>query len=430
MQQDPPQTLGVYQPIVVEGSITDKKGRTGGTPSLLPPQQLYAQRRAARSFRRLFLLLPPFFLLLGLALGGCYTLWFSTATIHLLPVSASRDTLITITAALRPAGPAQTRLDLLTSTRTAPSIAVQPSGRKYFPAARAGGTLYWYNQEPYAQTIKAGTALTSSTGVVVVTAATVVIGAGALPTSGVAKGPAYAVQVGARGNIPAGSIDLLCGSCGPGISVNNNPAPFSGGRDAVTLAVLDQQDIDQAAASQRTLLVGQALRSLLGQVPPAETTVAAPSCSERLHADHQPGELLALGTVVSLSLSETCSVSAYDPGDALARALALFLAPVAGRFPSDQFTARISAIPQKRTLLSAGGVALPFRVHGHWVYRISSREQRDMQRQIAGQPREQALRLLSHSPGVGQASIDQAVPWFPLPSDPQRIAIVPLASGG
>lgn len=427
MERYPSQAVGRYNPIIVEGS-SGGSVLTDDEQSPLPPQQLYARRRATRSFRRLLLLLPPLFLLLGLSLGGSYSLWWSSATIHLRPVSATQEASITITAALRPTGPAQSQLHLLTSAQSAPTISVQPTGRVHLPATLAGGTLYWYNQEPYQQTVAAGTVLTSSTGIQVVTAAPVVIGAGALPSSGVAKGRAYARQVGASGNIAAGSIDFLCSSCGPGISVNNNADPFTGGRDAATLAALSQGDIDQATALLKSRLAVQALQSLLRMVPRSDKSVAASSCTLRIHANHQPGEQLALGTAVTLSLTESCSVSVYDPGDAQARAIALFLARVGGRFPASQFSSLISAQPQKPTVLGSAAVALPFRVSGRWVYRISPQEQRALQQRIAGQSQQQALQILTHSPGVQQAFIDQPVPWFPLPNDPRRIAIVSLTS--
>jgi len=424
MEQYPGQPIGIRGPIVVEGSRSDEV-LTDGKQHPLPPQKLYVRRRASRRRRRLFLLLPPLCLLLGLALGACYGLWLSTATIRLRPLSATQDALISVTAALRPAGPTQSQLHLLSSTQASPPVSVQPSGRVQRPAIRATGTLTWANQEPYQQTIPAGTTITSATGIQVVTAAPVVIGAAVLPYSGVAYGPASTQQAGAGGNLPAGSIDLLCGACGSGITVKN-AAPFAGGQDAATLAILEQGDIDQATAPLKTPLAGQALQSLRGQVPHSDKPVAAPSCTPRLRADHQAGEQLALGTRVTLSLIETCSVTVYDPGDAQSKAIALFLAHVAGRYPASRYSASISASPQRLSVLGAGGVALPFRIHGHWVYRIGPAEQHALQRQLAGQPSQQALQILARSPGVVQAFIEQPIPWFPLPTDPRRISIVPL----
>lgn len=427
MDSYPPQSLEIYNPIIVEGS-SGGSVLTGDDQNPLPPQQLYARRRATRSFVRLLWILPPLFLLLGLSLGGSYALLWSTATIQLRPVSAARQDSITITAALRPQGPAQSQLHLLTTTQSSPTISVQPTGRVQLPATLAGGTLSWLNQEPYQQTVAAGTVLTSSTGIQVVTAAPVVVGPSALPSSGAATGVAYARQAGASGNIPAGSIDFLCGSCGPGISVDNNASAFTGGRDATTLAVLSQGDIDQATAPLSRQSAGLAQEELLRLVPRGDKAVAVPNCSPHIHANHQPGEQLALGTVVTISLTETCSLRVYDPSDAQARAVALFLAKVGGRFPNSQFSSFITALPQKPTALASAGVALPFRVSGRWVYRITLLEQRAMQRMIAGQTRQQALQLLAHAPGVQAAFIDQPLPLFPLPGDPRRITIVQLAA--
>jgi hypothetical protein len=427
MDPYPHQSIGRYNPIIVEGS-SGGSVLTGGDQNPLPPQQLYARHRATRIFLRLLWILPSLCLLLGLALGGCYALWWSTATIHLRPVSATREDSLTIMAVLRPQDPTQSQLHLLTATRSSPTISVQPTGRVHLPATLAGGTLSWLNQEPYQQTVAAGTVLTSSTGVQIVTAAPVVIGPSALPSSGAATGMAYAKQAGANGNIPAGSVDFLCGSCGPGISVNNNASPFTGGRDATTLAVLSQGDIDQATAPLSSQLTDQARAELLRLVPHGDKSVAAPSCSPHIHANHQPGEQLALGTAVALSLTETCSLRVYDPSDAQARAVALFLARVGGHFPSSQFSSFITVLPQKPTGLSSAGVALPFRVSGRWEYRITRQELRAMQRMIAGQTRQQALQLLAHAPGVQAAFIDQPLPLFPLPGDPRRISVVQLAS--
>jgi hypothetical protein len=426
MEQYPGQAVQTHRRIVIEGTSSDKV-LTDGKQSPLLPQQLYGRRRSARRLRRMFLLLPPLCLLLGLALGGAYALWWSTATIHLRPMSATQDALITVTAVLRRAGPNQSQLHLLTSSQTSPTVSVQPSGRTQRAATRATGMLTWNNQEPYQQTIPAGTILTSAAGVQVVTDGPVVIGAGAPPYSGVAYGSASANGAGAGGNIPAGAIDLLCGACGPGITVKNAD-PFSGGQDAATLAILEQGDIDQATAPLKTRLSGLVLQALQAMVPPTEKTVSAPSCAPRLHVDHQPGDRLALGTAVPVSLTETCSETVYDPGDAQSKAISQFLANVAGRYPASQFSASIAATPRQLSVLEAGWVVLPFLVHGHWVYRISPEEQRALLRQIAGQPQQQALQILTRSPGVRQASIEQPIPWFSLPTDPRRIAIVPLSS--
>jgi hypothetical protein len=107
------------------------------------------------------------------------------------------------------------------------SQTVPTTGRTHQNATQATGYVTFYNALTQPQTIDAGTLLTGSDGIQIVTDQIAYIPAAQLPTDGQATVTAHAVNTGSDGNISAGDINGTC--CREYILVKNNQ-PFSGGQ--------------------------------------------------------------------------------------------------------------------------------------------------------------------------------------------------------
>src|SRR5205085_6874223 len=126
-------------------------------------------------------------------LGGTLLalLTYPTVTIAIVPVT--KQSALTTPLAL----PTRTLAPVtLTRSLTAPA-----TGRGHQDARPAAGVLTLYNGSFSAQTIAAGTVLTGSDGVKVVTDATVMLAPNTPPVDGKASVAAHALQAGSVGNI-------------------------------------------------------------------------------------------------------------------------------------------------------------------------------------------------------------------------------------
>jgi hypothetical protein len=163
-----------------------------------------------------------------------------TAIVTIIPAVRT----IQITTTLQVPGRAVATVTL-TKARSVPT-----TGIGHQEAQAAHGTLTLYNAAPYAQTIPAGTLLTGTDGVQIVTEQEVTIPAGDLATNGQATVMAQALQTGPAGNIKANDLYGLC--CRANVFVSN--AAFHGGQNARTFPQVTAGDLANASATLTTSL--------------------------------------------------------------------------------------------------------------------------------------------------------------------------------
>lgn len=129
-------------------------------------------------------------------------------------------------------------------TATAPIIA---TGIKTYPAIPAHGTITIYNGSILAQEIPQGMILTSRNGIEIITDTSVYVPAGNPPNFGIATVQAHAALAGVQGNIAAWAINQ---SFGVALYIRNLSA-FHGGKDAYSVQVVTEKDIQIATNTAR-----------------------------------------------------------------------------------------------------------------------------------------------------------------------------------
>ncbi len=186
----------------------------------------------------------------------------------------------------------------LTSTQTQ-SQTVDATGQQTTPATQATGTLTYCSQDGFDTTVNKGTTLSNKEDTVqVVLDATITANANDCGT-----GPAHVVQAGSVGNIPAGDMSQSIGRT----SSITNDQPFTGGTDATTTTVVQQRDIDDAAASLKTSTQQSASTDIQNQLNPDEHLVGNPQCSSNVSSDHNAGDQ---APNVTVTVQTTCTATA------------------------------------------------------------------------------------------------------------------------
>ncbi len=378
-------------------------------------------------------------ILLGVALGivlatnpsslGPMIAWLPgitpTASVTLTPAQQSLHTSVPITAVT--GTPDSTREQVSarllsvksrTFTQTVPA-----TGHGHTGAQQAQGTLTFYNAAPYAQTVAAGTVLTGADGVALVTDQAAYLPAANLPDVGMATVPAQAVQVGPRGNIAPLDLNGLC--CVAGVSVKNTDA-FMGGQNARDYPVVARQDVEAVAGPQSTTLTQQAQTSLQGQIRPNEQLASPAQCHPTLHTDYLIG---SEATRVTITLTVTCQAEVYDEQavqQLASTALGERARSTLGAGYSVQGTIKTNVAQVATTEAAHGTLSLLVGAQGTWGYQFSNAEINQLSRQIAGLPRQQALRLLKHNPHIQAVSITETWNATSIPSDPAHIQMMVL----
>src|SRR6266567_2964732 len=177
-------------------------------------------------------------------------------------------TLAVVTTGIGGSSGEQTILGRALPTMTLSQATTVPtSGTGHQDATSAHGLLTFYNGLPVEQTISAGTLLTSSTGVQVVTEEDALIPAASLPVSGHITVSAHTLIVGPEGNLPASAVSMPC--CRENVYVQNSSA-FSGGQLARTFQSVTKHDVAAATALLTTSLQQSVQAAMQPQVHPSE----------------------------------------------------------------------------------------------------------------------------------------------------------------
>ncbi|GHO55306.1 hypothetical protein [Ktedonobacter robiniae] len=310
--------------------------------------------------------------------------WTTTTTVTLVPVARTIETRLTATI-----GGDTDKTHSQIPGRVLPTVtmsqarAVATTGKAHQDAQAAHGYITFYNSATYAQTIPAGTLVTSAHGVQVITDQDVTIGAASYPTFGQASVSAHATQAGPVGNMKAGAIYGPC--CRVNISAVNGA--FSGGQEARDYQTATQHDIATAGASLKASLDQSITAALQTQVQSTETLVTPLHCQPKTSADRQPGEEAAS---VNVTLDETCIGMVYQT-QVLQTLITQVLTTQAKQQLGAGYTSsgdiHITTTTQGTTTIQATGTSI-------WVYQFSQAEQESMKSSIAGKSQAQAKNLL------------------------------------
>src|SRR6266849_4923934 len=370
-------------------------------------------------------------LLVLLLLAGVGMLWDSgplapllfrpTALVTIVPTRLDSQATLLIAAVTGTPATAKHEVAARFVSTTSPVLVAsgQASGVAHVPATVAYGTLTFYNDAPYPQTIAAGTVLTGADGVQVVTDALASIPAG--NPLGAITVSAHAALAGARGNIDALDINALC--CVAGVAVKNT-AGFSGGQDAQTYTTVRQADIDGLARPLIDTLTQDAQTGVRLQLHPQEWMVTLPTCSNAVNTDHPAG---SRATQVTVTVQVACRTEVYDQQTALQLAATSLKQETSATLGSNyaligQVTTTLVGVSVADTKL--GTLALSIGAGGVWVYQWSSAHLEALARRIAGTQKQEALVLLLREAGIQTASIHlSGGEGTTLPADPRQILI-------
>lgn len=281
------------------------------------------------------------------------------------------------------------------------SQTAQTTGYGHQPAAKATGTITFYNGQFQTVFIAAGTILTDANGQAIVTDQDAAIPAGNPPSYGQVAVSAHAVNPGARGNIPAYDINLAC--CTASVFAKNTEA-FTGGQNERDFPTVRQEDIYKVSTPLKKSLAQSITGAFQGQLKPGELVFIIP-CTPVVSSDHRPGDEAA---TVKVTVSQTCSAIAYN-SQTLEEKGAAFLAAQAlqktGAGYSLFGTVHVSVTQASVTSTPHPLVFLSFQATGAWIYGLSQTEEQHIKELIAGKTSEEALQQLASLPGVERITI-------------------------
>lgn len=343
-----------------------------------------------------------------------------TATVTIVPVTKQISTTSVISVVTEQANDKQVQLAgrALSSVSMSQARTVPTTGKGHQDAASARGTVTFYNAAPYVQTIPAGTLLTGTDGVEVVTDQDARIPAVVYPTLGQTMVTAHAVIGGPAGNIAAGDIYGPC--CRLNVSAVNTP--FTGGEQAQDYQMVTPQDIDPVV-SRLTMSLNQSIQAAFQtQVHADETLITPFSCQQSVAPDHHPGDEAAQ---ITITVSETCTGMAYRT-QAYQNLTAQIASQEAKKQLGDGYrlTGEVQSSITQVTPKDHRTLDLQVKIAGTWVYQFSQKQQEHTKALLAGKNKAQATATLLHIPGVQSASLAIKDNGTVLPTDSTDIHLV------
>ncbi len=367
-------------------------------------------------------------LLTGIAFQMLLLFLTPTPSITLVPVVRNLSTTATLMAVSGiPTGahiPGRLLPPLtLTQTTTAPA-----TGKGHQDAEAAMGTITFYNGLFTSQTIAAGTTLTGSDGVQVITNQLAMIPAVLAttpPTYGQVTVSAHALVPGPQGNIPVRDINQAC--CLPSVLAQNTAA-FHGGQHKRDYTVITREDIDHRVASLTTTLILSAHAAFTAQLTTHEA-LATPPCTRTVTADPQAG---AEAATVTVTVSEQCTAIAYDAVALRKQATQVLICELVQRGGTHYHlvgTVQVS-VQHARIIDQKHEVArLTVNIEGMWIYQFNQHELQRIKQLIASKTPSQAVRILLSLPGIQRATIEGIGENRSLPKDSSRIQVRILYGG-
>ena len=293
------------------------------------------------------------------------------------------------------------------------SQTVPTTGRTHQNATQATGYITFYNGFTQPQTIDAGTLLTGSDSIQIVTDQTTYVPAGTYSGNGEATVSARAVNTGSEGNINAGNISGTC--CREYILVKNNQ-PFTGGqneRDYQSVAKSDIQHVINNLNQQFQQTLQGKTTSLVSS---DETLITPIPCTSTMQSDHAVG---AEAMQVSVTLHETCTPVSYNTQDFQSQAEST-LSHVATQKLGTGYSllGNVEASIEK-TMLKNTSLLFTVVSSGMWVYQFNTHQLATL---IKGKCQQDALALLQKQNGITHISMQvSGTKHDTLPADPAQI---------
>ncbi len=367
----------------------------------------------------------PYWLLIPLALMLCLSflgvslllpLFSPSATVTIIPVERS----ITTLAAIQVQGRQLPPLTLMQSA------SVAATGKRHQDATRAEGTITLYNGLLSRQTIVAGTMLTGSDGVQIVTDQAAVIPAANPPIEGQVTIPAHAVLAGTQGNIQAFDINTAC--CATSVVAKNTQA-FTGGADTREYIVVTRADINTAVTSLLITLSQSEDAALQAQLHSGEALIT-PTCTPHVVSDHKIGDK---AKEVAATVSEICSGIAYAAHEVDANATQMIPTDATRNLGAHYALVgniQVAIVHATITDKTRGIATLSVKIEATFVYQITQGEKQHILKLIAGKTRQQALITLLKLPGIQGASVTIKGNAATLSQDPTRITIIVVYRAG
>ncbi len=265
---------------IIEGEVT----------AIIEPEQPTPMRRP-------YYLIPLCTLLACLifvAVQNVLPLLTPTVTIFILPKTWTLATTASV----------QVQGRMLPALTLSQSQTVPATGHGHQEARRARGYVTFYNGSLTEATVPAGTEVTGSEGIRVVTDQSAFIPPASPPSEGQVTVLAHAFVTGTQGNIQAGDIAVALSND----VLAKNLAPFRGGQDERYFTIVSKRDIASAANQLATSLAKIEREALHAQLVDGEGYT--PLCADlKTNPDHQIGDE---ATTVNVTVSETCSAIAYN----------------------------------------------------------------------------------------------------------------------
>jgi hypothetical protein len=336
--------------------------------------------------------------------GGIASLGHLTATVTITPQhqDVQNNFLITALTTTPNASKRQVAARELTASSGTQTATANATGS--IPAKRATGSLVFFNNTGGGLTIAGGgqTVLTGADGVQITFNESVFVPATGSSTT---INDAYAVNAGARGNIPALDITGFC--CVPGNAISvKNIAAFHGGQDALQNNVIEKSDIDGATQPLVNKLTSNEQAALQQQVKSNEHVVdGSLQCPATTSANHNEGDI---AKSVTVSASVTCHEEVFDL--AAAEQIANTLLPT--NLPShvnllgyQRIGPIITNLVSDSVVSAQGQVSVQISAIGRWVYQFSSQTQQQIKQALTRQSKANAQRILAQYTGVSTATI-------------------------
>lgn len=333
---------------------------------------------------------------------------------YLISVSTNRAT--TSTAI-------QGRVVSFTSPRHTQTVAA--TGKGHHDATHATGNIVVTQIQltnPSQRADVGPSSLDSLSGVAITTLNDVTVSQGGTVTF-----QAQADQAGSGGNIAAYDVnfpvdiyDIFNTVVGTGYATN--PQNFSGGTDASNFSFVQQSDIDHVTTALSQQLTPATRTKVSQNMKSNERMAGDIQCHPTVSSNHSAQ---AQASNVTVSISTTCSVLAYDPQTLRQAAMATYEADGPTHFGSGYALFGGMQIGQPELINAADNTAtFQFQMNGIWSLQWTPQTQAALQRQIAGEPQSDALHALSENPNIQHASITGN--WFPgnaLPANPSAIKL-------
>jgi hypothetical protein len=311
---------------------------------------------------------------------------------------------------------------LVSFTTPTQQASIQTTGVAYTLAVQATGSLVFYNEANYPQTIEAGTVISATSGIQVVTDQTVTIAAGDPPQLGSASVVAHSLQLGTRGNIPPLTINTLC--CLSGIYAKNLSS-FSGGQDPQSYPTVSTADLQTATRQLAGTLDPQARKGVQSQIAETERPLTTIQCSFNTISQPKIGERATTATV---SVSEMCQSQVYDYAIVQMQTDILFFQDAQRHTGSNFILSGIPTITINKVMLmdkSHNTYKVAVSATGIMIFHLSPAELKSLVTQIAGEKISIAQRQLLAIEGVQGVYIKPANPGEKLlPAATSQIQIV------